>query len=95
MDKKAEHASMMSGYPLARKVHAEFEQAVQLDPRNAAALADLGEFNVMAPAMLGGGIGRAPAIAQQLGERQSCRSAHTAGAHRRIEKGLRLRRDPN
>lgn len=64
--KKAEHASLMSSYPLARRIHAEFEQAVQLDPRNAAALADLGEFDVMAPIVLGGGIARAAAIAQQL-----------------------------
>jgi tetratricopeptide (TPR) repeat protein len=64
--RKAEHASLMATYPLARKVHTEFEQAVQLDPRNAVALSDLGEFDVMAPIMLGGGIARAAAIAQQL-----------------------------
>ena len=50
---KAAHASIVSGYPLARKVHAEFEQAVQLDPKNAEALADLGEFDVMAPSVVG------------------------------------------
>lgn len=65
--RKAAHASLMATYPLARKVHTEFEQAVQLDPRNAAALSDLGEFDVVAPTMLGGGIARAAAIAQQLG----------------------------
>lgn len=63
---KAAHASIMSAYPLARRTHAEFEQAVQLDPHNAAALADLGEFDVAAPAMVGGGLGKADAIAQQL-----------------------------
>jgi Flp pilus assembly protein TadD len=56
----------MASYQLARKVHTEFEQAAALDPHNAAALADLGEFDVMAPAMLGGGIARAAAIAEQL-----------------------------
>ncbi len=64
--KKAEHASLVSGYPLARRVRAEFEQAVQLDPRNADALADLGEFDVMAPVLVGGGMVRAEAIVQQL-----------------------------
>jgi tetratricopeptide (TPR) repeat protein len=63
---KAEHASLMSSYQLARKVHAEFEQAVQLDPRNAAALADLGEFDVMAPTVVGGGYARAEAVLQNL-----------------------------
>ncbi len=56
----------MSAYPFARKVHVEFEQAVQLDPHNAAALADLGEFDVAAPAMIGGGLTHAEEVAQQL-----------------------------
>jgi tetratricopeptide (TPR) repeat protein len=64
--KKAEHASLVSGYPLARRLRAEFELAVQLDPRNAEALADLGEFDVLAPAVVGGGMIRAEAVAQQL-----------------------------
>jgi tetratricopeptide (TPR) repeat protein len=63
---KASRASLMSSYQLARKVHTEFEQAVQLNPRNAAALADLGRFDVMAPAMLGGGYAHAGDVAQQL-----------------------------
>jgi tetratricopeptide (TPR) repeat protein len=63
---KAAHASILSGYPLARKVHAEFERAVELDAHNAEALADLGEFDVMAPAVVGGGIAHADAIVQQL-----------------------------
>jgi len=63
---KAAHASLMSAYQLARRVHNEFEQAVQLDPRNADALADLGEFDVMAPSMVGGGSARAVAVLQQL-----------------------------
>jgi tetratricopeptide (TPR) repeat protein len=65
--KKAEHTSLVFGYPLARKVRAEFEQAVDLDPHNAAALADLGEFDVMAPSVVGGGLARADTIAQRLG----------------------------
>lgn len=64
--KKAEHASLMSGYQLARRVHAEFEQAVQKDGRNSDALADLGEFDVMAPLVVGGGLARADAVVEQL-----------------------------
>jgi len=73
--KKAEHASLMSGYQLARKVHAEFEQAVQLDPRNTDALADLGEFDVMAPSVVGGGIAHAQAVVQQLSSVAPCEAA--------------------
>jgi tetratricopeptide (TPR) repeat protein len=64
--KKAEHASLLSAYSLARRVRAEFEEAVQLDPRNAEALADLGEFDVMAPPVVGGGYARADAVVDQL-----------------------------
>ncbi|MGC2636259.1 MAG: hypothetical protein WA294_03705 [Acidobacteriaceae bacterium] len=63
---KAAHISMVSAFKLARKVAAEFQQAVQLDPRNAAALSDMGEFDVDAPGMVGGGINRALAIVPQL-----------------------------
>ncbi|MGB9029160.1 MAG: hypothetical protein WCC27_03485, partial [Acidobacteriaceae bacterium] len=71
---KADHASLVFGYPLARKVRAEFEQAVQLDAHNAAALADLGEFDVVAPVVVGGGLAHADAIVQQL------RSVNLSGA---------------
>lgn len=63
---KASHASLISAYKLARKVSAEFQKAVQLDPQNALALADLGEFNVSAPAIVGGGINRAQALMPHL-----------------------------
>jgi len=64
--KKAEHASVLSAYQLARRVRAEFDQAVQLDARNAEALADLGEFEVMAPVVVGGSMARAEGVVQQL-----------------------------
>ena len=63
---KAAHASLVSSYPLARRVRAEFEQAVQLDPHNAAALAELGEFDVMAPLVVGGGLAKAEALVPEL-----------------------------
>lgn len=63
---KAERASMFSAYGLARKLKAEFETAVRLDPRNAEALADLGEFYVSAPAVVGGGNAKAEALAPKL-----------------------------
>jgi len=63
---KAERASMFSAYGLARKLKAEFETAVRLDPRNAAALSDLGEFYVSAPAVVGGGDAKAQALSPKL-----------------------------
>jgi tetratricopeptide (TPR) repeat protein len=47
-------------------VRSEFEQAVQLDPRNAGALSNLGEFYKDAPGIVGGGTDKAEAIAAQL-----------------------------
>lgn len=63
---KAQHVSIMSGYKLAHKVAAEFQKAVQLDPHNAAALSDLGEFDTTAPGVAGGGTGHAVSVVEQL-----------------------------
>lgn len=64
--KAASTSSLLAAYKLARRVAAEFQQAAQLDPHNAAALSDLGEFDVSAPAVVGGGMSRAQAVLQQL-----------------------------
>lgn len=64
---KAAHiSSLMASYKLARKVAAEFEQAVKLNPNSAAALSDLGEFDVSAPSIAGGGMGSAARVLEQL-----------------------------
>ena len=44
LGEKASRASFLSAFSLAKRVRAEFEEAVRLNPRNAEALADLGEF---------------------------------------------------
>lgn len=59
-------SSLVGAYRLARKVAAEFQQAVHLDPHNVAALSDLGEFDVDAPLVAGGGITRARQVLNQL-----------------------------
>lgn len=64
--RKAAHGSLVAAYKLARKVHTEFEEAVRLDPHNGAALADLGQFDVEAPAVVGGGMKSAEAVLVQL-----------------------------
>lgn len=58
--------SFVTAYSLGKKVRMEFEKAVQLDPSNAAALADLGEFYTEAPGIVGGGIAKAQAVASRL-----------------------------
>lgn len=63
---KADRASFLSGYSLGKKVKSAFEAAASLDPRNAAALSDLGEFYASAPSIIGGGAGKAEATARKL-----------------------------
>lgn len=62
----AAHASLGSAYSLAKKVRAEFETSVRLDPANQSALSDLGEYLVDVPRFLGGGPAQAEEIAKQL-----------------------------
>ncbi len=52
---KASKASALSAFSLARRTHAAFERALQLDSKNVTAASDLGEFYIAAPAMVGGG----------------------------------------
>jgi tetratricopeptide (TPR) repeat protein len=66
LGERADRASFMSAYSLGKRVRQEFEEAVRLNPRNAEALADLGEFYYDAPGVVGGGTGKAEGIAAQL-----------------------------
>ncbi len=63
---KARHAGPIAGFALARKVHAAFETAVQLNPSNVDALSDLGEYYVDAPSIVGGGDDKARALAARM-----------------------------
>jgi len=63
---KADRANFLSAYSLAKRVRSEFETAVKLNPRNADALADLGDFYFEAPGAVGGGVDKAEQIAEQL-----------------------------
>jgi tetratricopeptide (TPR) repeat protein len=63
---KARHAGPIAGFTLARKVQASFARAVELDPTNVPALNDLGEYDVSAPFIVGGGIDKAQALAAQI-----------------------------
>jgi len=66
LGEKADRASFLSAYSLGKRVRSEFQQAVELDPHNAGALSDLGQFYKDAPGIVGGGLDKAEAIAAQL-----------------------------
>ncbi|MGH9596784.1 MAG: tetratricopeptide repeat protein [Edaphobacter sp.] len=63
---KAEHANPLAALSLAIKVRTAFERAVQLDTENVQAMSDLGEFYVAAPALIGGGLDKAQALAARM-----------------------------
>jgi tetratricopeptide (TPR) repeat protein len=79
LGEKAANASFLSAFSLAKQTRAEFEESVRLDPRNAAALADLGDFYSQAPGVVGGGIDKAQQIAAQLEKVDAARSHHLRG----------------
>jgi tetratricopeptide (TPR) repeat protein len=63
---KARRAGPLAGFALARKVHASFERAVELNPANADALSDLGEYYISAPFVVGGGMEKAEALTARM-----------------------------
>ncbi len=84
LGEKADRASFLSAFSLAKRVRAEFEESVRLNPRNAEALADLGEFYFKAPGVVGGGIEKAQGIAAQLDKVDPARAHELRG---RIAEG--------
>jgi tetratricopeptide (TPR) repeat protein len=76
---KADRSGPLTGYKLAAKVRAAFEAAVELNPKNDAAVDDLSEYYVGAPAILGGGTDKALELAGRV-ESQLPQSAHRTRA---------------
>ncbi len=68
LGERADRASFLSAFTLGKQVLVEFEEAVKLNPRNAEALSDLGEFYQEAPGIVGGGLDKAERVAAQLDE---------------------------
>lgn len=66
LGEKANRANFLSAFSLAKRVRQAFQTAVQLNPRNAPALADLGEFYCSAPGVVGGGLDKAESVALEL-----------------------------
>lgn len=66
LGEKADNASFLAAFNLAKRARAEFEQAVTLDPGDGEALTDLGEFYTSAPGVVGGGIDKAQNLVAPL-----------------------------
>ncbi len=75
LGEKASRASFLNAYSLGKRVRTEFETAARLNPRNAEALTDLGEFYEEAPGVVGGGKDKAAQVAEQL-DRVDAARAH-------------------
>lgn len=84
LGEKADRASFLRAYSLAKRTRAEFEESVRLNPRNAEALTALGEFYRQAPGVVGGGIDKAQGIAAQLDKVEPARAHELRG---RIAEG--------
>lgn len=84
----ADRATFVTAYNLAKRARSEFEQATQLDPHNAEALADLGEFYSEAPGVVGGGVDKATAVAAQLDRVDPARAHELRGAIARQSRDM-------
>lgn len=85
---KADHASMLSAYPLARKTQKEFETAVQLDEHNFDAAQDLVEYDCTAPSIVGGGEDKAQPVIQKLMSMDAAEGHYAAGVCKAVKKDL-------
>jgi tetratricopeptide (TPR) repeat protein len=83
---KADHASMLSAYSLARKTQKEFETAVQLDERNFDAAQDLIEYDCTAPSIVGGGEEKAHQLIQKLARLDAAEGHFGAGVCKAVKK---------
>ena len=79
LGEKANRAGFWSAYSLAKRVRAEFEEAARLNPRNAEALSDLGEFYFAAPGIVGGGASKAEGVAASLEKLDAARAHELRG----------------
>jgi tetratricopeptide (TPR) repeat protein len=83
---KANHASMFSAYPLARKTQKEFDTAVQLDDKNFDAAQDLVEYDCTAPSVVGGGEDKAQPLIQRLNTLDVAEGHYAAGNCKAVKK---------
>lgn len=85
---KADNASVLSAYPLARKTQREFETAVRLDEGNFDAAQDLIEYDCTAPGMVGGGVDKAQPLIEKLMKLDPAEGHYGAGVCKAVKKDL-------
>jgi tetratricopeptide (TPR) repeat protein len=83
---KADHASMLSAYSLARKTQKEFDAAVQLDAHNFDAQQDLIQYDCTAPGMVGGGEEKAQPLIEKLMTMDAAEGHYATGICRAQKK---------
>ncbi|HUK23927.1 MAG TPA: tetratricopeptide repeat protein [Terriglobales bacterium] len=76
---KADSSSFVTAAFLAKKVRSEFETAVRLSPDNVDAHADLAEFYLEAPGVVGGGRDKAEAQARTLDKLDPAKALYVKG----------------
>jgi tetratricopeptide (TPR) repeat protein len=86
---KAEHSSFIAAARMAAKVCDQFEAAVRLNPKSVDARADLADFYLEAPRILGGGRGKAEVQAQEMD------ALDPAQAHRIKARIAEEKKDPD
>lgn len=93
LGEKAGRANFLNAYSLGKRVRDEFEESVRLDPRNAEAMGDLGEFYYSAPSVVGGGTDKAEKLASQLDRIEPARAhemrGHIAEEHKDFDSAER------
>jgi tetratricopeptide (TPR) repeat protein len=87
---KAARSGWLSALSLARKARKEFENAVQLDPRNFSGMQALIEFDCSAPGMAGGGEDKARPEIQKLSSLDAAEGRYAAGNCRRQKKDFEV-----
>jgi tetratricopeptide (TPR) repeat protein len=87
---KADHVNPFSAAGLAGKVRREFERAVQLNPKNVEARADLAEFYLDAPGIVGGGQDKARTQAAALSSLSQAKAHYVNGriAEKNRDQGI-------
>jgi tetratricopeptide (TPR) repeat protein len=103
---KANSVNPLSAASLARKTKNEFEQAVQLDPANVQARADLAEYYTEAPSFMGGGLDKAREQAAQVARYDQAishwilakiaeKEKRYSDAEAELQKAIQVAKDPS
>ena len=74
--RRAEAGSVFTAAGNAKKAHQYFEQAVELDPNNREAVADLFEYYLEAPGIMGGGLDKAESLIKRFSRLDTAAGHH-------------------